>query len=155
MLGVSTRTLDRYVRKRVLKAHRRGRRTMFVKDDIEAINEVPTANSHVVNEEQNLPAEPQPDISALANLAQEMHREIQMKDHEISQLNFQLGKYQEIAKNSVPLLEAEKKDRNEQKKVDGLNHRINTLKRSRFVFLVLFAISLAIIGILANSLFVQ
>jgi excisionase family DNA binding protein len=156
-LGVSTRTLDRYVRKKILKPHRRGRRTLFLRLDVESLSDVPEPKSHVVAEQKEnfLPEKPDPDIAALANLAQEMHRELQKKDQEISQLNFQLGKYQEIAKNSVPLLEARKQEQQQGAALDTMKKKLSSAQKGRMVFFGLFTICLGVIGILVHYLFLM
>lgn len=120
------------------------------------MSDTPEPKSHVVTPEEKenrLPEKQNPDITALANLAQEMHREIQKKDNEIAQLNFQLGKYQEITKNSVPLLEARKKDEEKAVTIAKIRKDLYSAQSGRLLFVALFAISLGIIGILVNYLF--
>lgn len=156
-LGISTRTLDRYIQRRILKPHRKGKRMMFLRDDLETLGLAPDPKSQIVAETDMpvLPAQPPAEMAALISLAQEMHREIKVKDQEIAQLNFELGKYQEIAKNSVPLLEAAQRDRVSK---DQLNHLQTELQKARFgkyIFLSLFGFTLGALGILLNFLFIR
>ncbi len=153
-LGVSTRTLDRYVRKKILKSHRRGRRTMFLRLDVESVIETPTPQSHVVSEvQETLPTKQDPDIAALVSLTTKMHHELQQKESEISRLHFQLGKYQEISKNSIPLLEAKNKERIDEKQITTLKREVRSVRSGRFFFFVLSALLLGAVGILSSLLF--
>lgn len=156
LLSISTRTLDRYVKKKMLKSHRRGRHTMFVRSDVEALLEEPTATqSHVVS--QKIKATPpdviSPEITAFAGLIKEMNEQIQTKDMHIAKLNYELGKLQEITKNSVPLLEIRNEKQEHQNDLQRLEKEIGRAKTGRFLFFILFVLSLGAVGILVNMLF--
>lgn len=152
-LQISTRTLDRYVRKKILKPRKDGRRTVFRRVEVEALAETPGEQPHIVSEsksKETSPDTPDKNILALANLAQEMHRELKEKDEQIANLNYELGKYQEMSKNSIPLLAMEQKERNDQEKLTNVRSELHEAKTWRSVYLVLFGISLAVIGIILN-----
>lgn len=155
ILGISTRTLDRYVRKKMLKPHRRGRRTMFVRIDVESLMEAPATRSHVVSHSQpneTLPDTPSPDMTAFAGLIREMNEQIQKKDAHIAHLNFEMGKLQESVHNSVPLLEMRNEKESHQQHVIELQEEVGKAKTGRLLFFILFAVSAGVIGILGNLL---
>jgi DNA-binding transcriptional MerR regulator len=156
-LGISTRTLDRYIQRKILKPHRKGKRMMFLRSDLETLGLAPDPKSQIVAEAEmpTLPAQPSAEMSALISLAQEMHRELKSKDHEIAELNFELGKYQEIAKNSVPLLEAAKRDRVSKDRLEYLQSELYKARFGKYIFLALFGFTLGALGILLNFLFIR
>jgi excisionase family DNA binding protein len=158
LLGISTRTLDRYVKKKMLKSHRRGRHTMFVREDVEALLEEPAATqSHVVSpsaeKTESLPQSLAPEMTAFAGLIKEMNEQIQTKDMHIAKLNYELGKLQEIAKNSVPLLEMRNEKKEHDSDIRKMEKEIGRAKTGRFLFFILFILSLGAVGILANMIF--
>ena len=156
LLGVSTRTLDRYVKKKIITSHRRGRHTVFVREDVEALLTEPTPSaSHVVSpsSKETLPGTPQPDITAFATLIAEMNEQIQQKDAHIAKLHYELGQLQEREKNSVPLLEMRNEKRENAKKVQEAIEEARRAKTGRFFFFILFVLTLALAGLFANMLF--
>lgn len=157
LLGISTRTLDRYVKKKMIKSHRRGRNTMFVRDDVEALLKEPVpSQSHVVtntSSNSNLPETPAVEMTAFAGLIKEMNEQIQKKDAHIAHLNYELGKFEEVAKNSVPLLEIRNEKKEHESDVKKLETEVGRAKTGRFLFFILFVLSLGAVGILANMLF--
>ena len=156
-LEISTRTLDRYVRRKLLKPHRRGKRTMFLRADVEALASAPGPQTHVVGGggAEHLPAEQHPQLEALISLAQEMHGEIRKKDQEIAHLSFELGKYQEIAKNSVPLLESRKQEVAKEEEIGELKRDLISARFGKQVFLSLFGLSCGALLVLVHYLFLQ
>ncbi|QQS59505.1 helix-turn-helix domain-containing protein [Candidatus Peregrinibacteria bacterium] len=149
MLGISTRTLDRYVQRKILRAHRRGRKALFLRPDVESIASPEPEKTHFVSEEKTLPVTSENDMTPFANLIREMHHEIQKKDGEIAKLSFELGKWQEISKNSVPLLEAKKRDNDFSLQIDHLQESLQSARNGRLIFFVLFTLSVGILGILS------
>ena len=143
LLGVSTRTLDRYVKARKLKAHKRGRATMFVREDVEAM----------------LSAEPQPQIETaaiavkdeqfsnqlegLTELVGKMHNELTKKNQQIAQLNYQLGEAQQKLEHSIPLLQAQ----NSAHQNENLRRTIGNQKLQIYSLLTLLAICLGVVGV--------
>ncbi len=154
-LEISTRTLDRYVQRKIIKPHRRGKRTMFMRSDIQALANTPNPQTHVVDSSASLPVEQNPQLQALISLAQEMHGEIRKKDQEIAHLSFELGKYQEIAKNSVPLLESRKQEIAKDEQISHLQRDLIGARLGRYVFLSLFGLSLGAVGVLVHFLFLR
>ncbi len=155
-LDISTRTLDRYVQRKIIKPHRRGKRTMFLRADLEALANTPGAQQpHVSTSSVDVPAEQNPQLAALIALAQEMHTEIGKKDQEIKHLSFELGKYQEIAKNSVPLLESRKQELSQRDQISLLERSLLRARFGRQVFVALFGVALGTVGILVHYLFLS
>lgn len=131
---------------------------MFLRADLEGMRLVPEPKSHVVYSELEpnlLPAEPPAELTALIGLVQGMHHELQAKDREIANLNFELGKYQEVAKNSVPLLEAAKKDQAKSEQLEQLKRELSSAHFGKYVFLSLFGLTLGALGVLINFLFIR
>ncbi len=153
LLEISTRTLDRYVQRKIIKAHRRGKRTMFLRADVDALANTYSAQPHIVGNNLELPAEQNPQLAALISLAQEMHGEIGKKNQEISELNFQLGKYQEIAKNSIPLLESRQQQADTAEQIYVLKSNLQKARFGRHVFVALFGLSIGAVGVLIQFLF--
>lgn len=153
MLGISTRTLDRYVQRKILRTHRRGRKALFLRPDVESIASPEPEKTHFISEE-TLPQESslESDMAPFANLIREMHHEIQKKDGEIAKLSFELGKWQEISKNSIPLLESKKKDDHFSLQIDHLQESLRSARNGRLVFFALFTVSIGILGILSAYL---
>jgi len=151
-LGISTRTLDRYVQRKIIKPRRRGRRMMFLRTDLDALANTHDPVSQVIRGDTSLSLEQAPQFSTLVGLAQEMHREIQKKDQEIAHLHFELGKYQEIAKNSIPLLESSKRDYKNEDRVKNLTRELTNARLGKHIFLSLFGIALGAIGVLIHYL---
>ena len=147
-LNISTRTLDRYVQRKIIRGHKKGKRTVFRENDVNAVLQTPNQKAEVITEEKSI-AKPNEEILALTGFLQQMHGELQQKDAHIAHLNFELGKHQEIAKNSLPLLEGEKKDQN----ITVLKQSLQSARMMRSFFLGLFALSVGGIIILVGMLF--
>lgn len=155
ILNISTRTLDRYVRKKILKPHRDGRRTVFKKTDVESVVETPSEKPQIVSESKeniSLPEKQDANIAALATLAKEMHDEMKRKDEQIANLNFELGKMQESSKTTIPLLAMKEKESENERREYKIREQLQTTRIIKNVYLILFGLSIAIIGIMTNYL---
>lgn len=168
ILEISTRTLDRFVRRRLLRAHRKGRRSYFLAQDIEQLKTVTPAPEviepieHLSNERSNsteiVPAEPQlgsqlhEDLTALTDLIRDLHSEVIHKDQQIAQLNYQLGSALEKQQNSVPLLESQQQKAADQERINQLQSQhdiaVDTAKRYKLSTLLLGVFGIGITGYL-------
>lgn len=152
-LGVSTRTLDRYVSTKVLPAHRKGRRAVFAKSDLLALQKSPGQKPEISEDQQeHFPVKQNENLTALANLLEKMHDEIRRKDDVIFRLNFELGAAREKEKTAIPLLESGEKNA---EKIKRLEETLFSARVMRTLFFGLFALSLGVIGVLVNFLFLS
>ena len=129
MLGVSTRSIDRYVRARKLRSKKDGKIIYIHKEDIENLSgeggnrqeviipqgqksytntEKTYTQSEVKEKETTLSADTHAQTRAIEKIYLDLRSEIQKKDGIIQDLSLQLGQAREIAKNSVSLMDFKK-----------------------------------------------
>jgi uncharacterized membrane protein len=126
---------------------------MFLRSDVESLLETPSQKPHVIPGDQRaLPAKENENVSALVKLTHEMHHELKKKETEIVRLSFELGKFQEIASNSVPLLEAKTREHDDEEKMNTLKKQVHSARFGRLLFFILFSIASGVIGILLHFL---
>ncbi len=150
-LEISTRTLDRYVRSRILPIHKKGRRAVFSKNDLLALQKSPGHKAEIADEQEALVPH-QENLAAFAGLLEKMHDEMRRKDDVIFRLNFELGASREREKSMTLLLESGGK---KAEKEEDLEKSLFSARAGRTLFFGLFAGSLGAIGILISVLFSQ
>ena len=116
MLGISTRTLDRYIRSGKLRAKKRGKKVFLHTEDVMRMKESDTSDiprMHPKSEEE-MALEPtsqfitKPLIVSYKDLYEESKAQLARKDELIQDLSYRLGNLESELKNSIPMLEYKK-----------------------------------------------
>jgi len=122
-LGISTRSIDRYIKAGKLRSQKQGKIIYIHKWDIDTLNGDSSSRQEVIipkkeetNSTQNATQESTTSVSAevwaqsraIEKIYLDLRNEIQKKDATIQQLSVELGQAREIAKNSVSLIEFKK-----------------------------------------------
>lgn len=116
MLKISTRSIDRYIKSWKLRAKKEGKIIYIHNSDIESLSGessgkqeviIPTLKKQVENFMTSSPA-PKENSGTLEKIYADLRSEIQKKDSLIQDLSLQLWQSQEIAKNSISLVEFKK-----------------------------------------------
>jgi len=112
ILGLSTRSIDRYIRAGKLRAKKEGKIVYIHADDIENFSgntRQEILQSPPKNTQENLQTEVSlPKSDDIGKIFEVMQSQIAKKDQEIASLNMELGKMQEVVKNSISLVEFRK-----------------------------------------------
>ena len=111
-LGMSTRTVDRYIRKGKIRSRKVGKLIMLHKDDVNVLvnggvqqdYEIVTPETKKVSKE----ASTQMSSSTNGDLFEILNSKMQEKDDLIQELSYKLGKMETELKNSIPKLEHRK-----------------------------------------------
>jgi len=147
-LGISVRTLDRKVRGKILRSHRRGRKIFFLRKDLESFAKIPEPQPSVFSQ---FPTEKNDEIpKVFSEFLEKLRQDLKEKDSKIIQLNFELGKWQQIAKNSIPLLEVKNIQKNEQEKIKILQKKLKKTEISKFFFVAIAGIAILFLGIILS-----
>jgi len=125
ILGISTRSIDRYIRARKLRSKKDGKIIYIHKEDIENLSGktthtrqeviMPSGQRNYTSEgekrdekTQEISADVHAQTRAIEKIYLDLRNEIQKKDATIQDLSLQLGQAREIAKNSVSLMDFKK-----------------------------------------------
>lgn len=150
-LNISTRTLDRYVKKNIISTRKQGRRTMFLRKAVEAISKTPSDTPSVIDDiTQDNEEDKKKGFEALVKLAQKMHDEIQIKDKKIETLTFELGRQKELTQSTIPMLENKEKENSSLRVINSLKLELEKYKRWRYLYMSVFGVLIAVIGLLLN-----
>ena len=143
MLGISTRTLDRYIRAGKIRAKKRGKKVFLHTEDVMKLKdgdaETTSASSYHTSEE-SVALEPmaqfvtKPLIVSYKELYEESKSLLTRKDELIQDLSYRLGNVETELKNSIPMLEYKKatfllessQSKGEDERRD-LNHKVEKL----------------------------
>lgn len=150
LLGVSTRTIDRYIADGKLSVVRKNGKVLLERSDIELIK----------NQKNPVVAQIIKDLAPQANPEKEFETEkyrilyeqskedIDKRDELLRQMHYRLGSLETQNQNSVPVLEAENKERElitdlESSKQENvfLKDELSSAKKARMVFFILALIS--------------
>ncbi len=145
-LEISTRTLDRHISKNTFSIKRKGGKVFLLKSELETWkNERTPEIAHVVAEKMEI------QNGGIENvryqfLYEELKEQLEKKDSLLRQMHYQLGVLETEAKQSVPLLEAEKNHRELEEEIIRLEEErarilasLRTTHRGRIIFF-LFAL---------------
>jgi len=153
-LGISTRTLDRFVKNKILPTHRDGRRKVFLKADLLILQKsAPGQKAEIAAEKVDFwPAEKpeKSDFEKFEMIFEKLADEIRRKDEMIFRLNFEIGAAREREKSMTPLLESGKKNA---EKIQKLEKQLFSVRIGRALFFGLFAAAIGAIAILVHFLF--
>lgn len=116
ILGVTTRSIDRYVKSGKLRSEKDGKVVYINEDDVETIKTGGKAKQEVITPNKTEKMTPKSTIKTdskavskeINNIYEDLKWEIKEKDKRISELSFKLGKMEEIAKNSISMIEFKK-----------------------------------------------
>lgn len=119
-LNISTRSVDRYIKAWKLRAKKDGKVVYVKGSDVEAllwgtsikqeviVPKTETKSIHVESSESKSVSIPSEVNQTLDNIYGDLRTQIQEKDWKIQELSVKLGKYEEVVKNSVSLIEFKK-----------------------------------------------
>ncbi len=171
-LSISTRSVDRYIKAGKLRAKKDGK-VVYVKGaDVDALLGGTSSKQEVIipkaekKSSQSQPVQsksvsiPNEVNGTLENIYGDLREQIEKKDTTIQNLSMQLGKYEEIAKNSVSLIEFKKSQflldesktyltkeveelKVEKERIDG---ELRYEKKSNLILIIFVVILLAVSG---------
>ena len=112
-LWISTRSVDRYIKSGKLRAQKRGKVVYVNENDIQNIAGWNTTKQHVIIEKWSSQSTSNqvvtPSQSAgLDQVYSDLREEVKKKDAVIQELSMRVGRAEEIAKNSVSLVDFKK-----------------------------------------------
>jgi DNA-binding transcriptional MerR regulator len=170
-LGISTRTLDRYVKRGKIKNRVDGRNVFFDPKEViefgkvlaekskKLANQKPKAAK--INSESSATAEPvnhvenRPEEKIYEKLYHEAAVELKGKQEKLEAASFRVGQLEAQLKNSVPLLEWKQKEEVLQQENHTLRGNLNTEKLKARVFIGLamgLAAAAVALGIMSSQL---
>ncbi|MBP8016621.1 MerR family transcriptional regulator, partial [Candidatus Gracilibacteria bacterium] len=141
ILEVSTRTLDRYIRKGKIRSQKRSKKIYLNDQDVEILKNGGIQEDYeIINNQNNISSSSFIQKSTGSNfkeLYESSQRIIERKDQIIQDLSYRLGNAEAELKNSIPILEYKKatfllessKTKVEEEKQD-LNCNIDNLKNN-------------------------
>lgn len=166
-LGISTRSIDRYIKAGKIRAKKDGK-VVYVNDsDIDTLLSGGSVRQEVIYEKKNVwedkkivKHDSQNNTSGtLEKIYEDLRSEIQKKDHIIQTLSIRVWKSEEIAKNSVSLIDFKKSQflleeskGSLHKEIEDIEKEKNKLKRdlkyekTTNVILIIFVVILLIIA---------
>ena len=164
-IGVSTRTLDRYIAKGKLSVTREHGHVLLLIKEIDVIkNEKNTTATQVIENTKQSRAEPENtnDIALHNQFAQEAHKyqvlyndakqELEKKDDLLRHMHYQLGILETEGKSKIPMLEAQNEKQELEKNISILeaekNFILNDLKTARSGRSIFFIVSLLLLFLL-------
>ena len=113
ILSISTRSLDRYVKAGKLKAKKKWKIVYIKTEDVDKMSGTHVAKPNVIVQDipqstQVTPAQTHQDSNTLSHIYSDLRQEVKQKDELIQTLSVRLGRAEEIAKNSINLVEFKK-----------------------------------------------
>lgn len=139
ILDVSTRSIDRYIKSWKIRTKKNGKMVFLNENDINNIKWTWTEKQEVIiPKKQEVQASPETqqvetkNLSVLDNIYTDLKNEIIKKDEIIQDLSIKLWAAQEIAKNSVSMIEFNKTQNLLEEWKESLSKEINELKHERY-----------------------
>lgn len=153
ILGISTRTLDRYLKSKKIKSSQIQGRVRLYQTELEKFGEflgktIVTSENFITKEEPQTSKEiaiPQGQTEVLyKNLYEEVKQELRDAYKDLQITNYKLGKLEEQLKNSVPLLEQRNKEEeiksletNFENKSQDIEQKLKIERINKWIFVVL------------------
>lgn len=152
LLGVSTRTIDRYVKSWKVRSKKEWKIVYLNRNDLDTIGSSGSAQQEVIIETkkveipkreatttQVIANESQQEVEVRSNFTKtsldsiykDLRTQIQEKDELIQALSLRLGRAEEIAKNSVNLVDYKKSQFLLEESKEHLNKEIEDIKRQK------------------------
>lgn len=138
LLGISTRSIDRYIRSSKLRSKKIWKIVYINEDDINNFlwnnkQEVIIKN-HLENEEEKIKetktiSNQKTDNKDMFFIFESLKEEIKIKDNEIKNLSVKIGKMQELLSNSIPILDYKKEQFLIEESKTSLNTQIINLEK--------------------------
>ena len=166
-LWISTRSVDRYIKAGKLRAQKRGKVVYVHADDIASIAGGNTQTQHVIIEKtfssnNSTWVSTHASSPALDQVYSDLKEEIKTKDAVIQELSMRVGRAEEIAKNSVSLVEFKKSQflleesksslgqelGNLEEKTKELENTLKYEKTTNFILTVFVVILLVVAGVI-------
>ncbi len=138
MLNLSTRSIDRYIKSKKIRSRKNWKIIYLNENDINNLKWtgsnkqeviIPKKQEIKVNSSQQVETK---NLSVLDNIYSDLKNEIIKKDAIIQDLSMKLWAAQEIAKNSVSMIEFNKSHNLLEESKEWLEREINNLKHERF-----------------------
>jgi len=152
LLRVSTRTIDRYIADQRLSVEKDQGRTMLRKSELIHLQDVKPLVGQVVRDISL--REDLEDVSKYKVLYEDAKEQIEKRDDLLRHMHYQLGKLEVEVKNTVPLLEAENKQKELESEVSfltteniSLKEKLSSAKAGRVVFFSIAFISMLLLFI--------
>ncbi len=160
ILEVSTRTLDRYIRKGKIRSQKRSKKIYLNDQDVEILkNWWIQEDYEIINNQNNISSSSFIQKSTWSNfkeLYESSQRIIERKDQIIQDLSYRLGNAEAELKNSIPILEYKKatfllessKTKVEEEKQDlncNIDNLKNNLKKQEVANIILIILSTIIL----------
>jgi hypothetical protein len=161
-IGVSTRTLDRYISKGRLSTHKKNGNVMLYKEELDVIKDDKNTNAAQVIRSQTI--SPSQEISELSEAGKEIHKykvlykdaknELDKKDELLKHMHYQLGILETESKFKIPRLDAQSIKQELEftvKQLESdknlLSQNLKTAKSGRSVFFLVSIILLVLLFI--------
>ncbi len=154
MLGVSTRTLDRYVRKNEIRTKKEGRLVLVLSDDVVRLKKGSFIDQEVfthtpIGDSVDITTNSTDQTFLIQKLFDEYRTQIEKKEEKIELLNYKLGQIEMKLKSSVvPLLEHKKASQGLEKKAQQQEILIHSLLKKSQLLSVIKNIYLIILLVL-------
>lgn len=138
-LNISTRSVDRYIKAGKLRAKKEGKVVYVKGSDVDTMmwitsqtHEVIIENAkHVVVEENALSKASDTKPSDFDGIYKDLRSEIKQKDETIQELSMRVGRAEEVAKNSVSLVEFKKSQFLLEESKSHLNQSLDDLAKDK------------------------
>ncbi|MCP4523246.1 MAG: helix-turn-helix domain-containing protein [Candidatus Gracilibacteria bacterium] len=136
LLGISTRSIDRYIKSGKLRSKKDGKIVYVKGSDVDTLLGGGKTQEVIVpkkpKEEKTIITKKQTESSPmLETIYSDLKNEIKNKDNTIQELSQKLGRVEEIAKNSVSLIEFKKSQFLLEESKGHLGHKVDELKKSK------------------------
>lgn len=140
MLGISTRSVDRYIKSGKLRSKKDGKIVYVKWSDVEALmwwgqtqQEVIVPNESVSSQTKTVAKkdEHKKSSAVLENIYQDLKKEIQYKDETIQDLSQKLWRAEEMVKNSVSLVEFKKSQFLLEESKGHMNKEVDEIKKEK------------------------
>ncbi|HID91921.1 TPA: hypothetical protein EYG96_02255 [Candidatus Gracilibacteria bacterium] len=166
-IGVSTRTIDRYIAKGKLSVTREHGNVLLLKEELDVIKENKNSSAAQVigkqkSAKQTISQENTTDLSLNNQFAQEIHKykvlyddvkqELEKKDDLLRQMHYQLGVLETEGKSKIPMLDAQTERQELEKNISNLevekNLLLDDLKTARSGRSIFFIVSIVLLALL-------
>ncbi|MBW7954413.1 helix-turn-helix domain-containing protein [Candidatus Gracilibacteria bacterium] len=136
-LNLSTRSIDRYIKSGKLRSKKDGKIVYIHQDDIDNFLGLGEKKQVIIEDKINLMENQTINEKSLSNnknndfgvIFDKLKFEIKIKDDEIKELNKQIGKMEEVVKNSISLIEFKKNQFLLEESKNSLTSDVSNLKK--------------------------
>lgn len=134
IIGISVRTLDRYIAKKRFSIVRRSGKVFLRKDEVERYRSVNEASTGEIVEDGRMEMAmshfaPSQEDGKYKILYEESLNTIEKKDAMLRQMHYQLGILENEAKHNIPLLQAQNSQKELEQKIESLAYEKDVYRR--------------------------